>query len=243
MINFPDLIRSKRRREFDTYSDVERSSVLYHFLFLGFSSRELDKKILGLDSNLSRGWQSWGILQFLGLSAKHRGAFMNNSHSEVLSFLLNGMNADSDYALIYCYLRDYIDEHETSGSAVGEQAPDYITEDIAATHWLKYNLIGDADIDEEINERLRVMNNANTNEKSIKIGTRSYHYSSTTLKATVKSLYDYHCQICNMRIYRQGWSPSMSRKTQWNYLNADAHHIIPISWIFRPKLDADSCLS
>ena len=57
---------------------------------------------------------------------------------------------------------------------------------------------------------------------------RTEYYSNTTVKETIKNLYDFHCQICGDVILKTGWKPDMKRTDSWRYLSADVHHILPL---------------
>ena len=69
---FPDLDFSNRSREFNCYSEKQRSAVIYHWLVTGMTTREMDKEILGMDAR-SKGYQSHGIYRYLGLTGEHQG--------------------------------------------------------------------------------------------------------------------------------------------------------------------------
>lgn len=55
------------------------------------------------------------------------------------------------------------------------------------------------------------------------------YFSNGALKVSIKALYDYRCQICGSVIYKKGWHPELTRKAGWAFLNADVHHILPLS--------------
>ena len=74
-MKFPKIERSSRSREFDSYSSVVKAKVVYHYLFYGLSHRALDKEIIGLDPIKSKGWQSMGILHYLGLKNEHKNFY------------------------------------------------------------------------------------------------------------------------------------------------------------------------
>lgn len=87
MKRLPPLTSSNRRREYDCYPDNLRDKIVYEYLFLGKSHRKLDEEILGLDSEDSRGWQSMGVLHFLGLRNAYKGYFQGKQISEAIEFL------------------------------------------------------------------------------------------------------------------------------------------------------------
>ena len=64
---FPPLNKSNRDREYNLYSSIVKKNVIQAYLFEGLSHRALDEKFIGLDSVKSKGYQSMGILHFLGL--------------------------------------------------------------------------------------------------------------------------------------------------------------------------------
>lgn len=220
---FPLLKKSSRKREYNSYTEFERASVVYHWLFTRLGFRQLDEKCLGLDGNDSHGWQSMGIAHYLGLGRSHHGFFEGCPAQHALHSLRIIRNEDPALALIWCYLRDWMGEE-----VVAEQDPDYITQRVEAFHWIQKTLLGDID-DAKIDSQLLYMGSANPNEQTVRVGSKTYYYSNGALKESVKCLYDYTCQICKTQIYRPGWIRTLPRSVQWKYLNADAHHLIPLA--------------
>lgn len=66
-MNFPTLTRITRDREYNLYSSIIKDNIVYSYLFKGLSHRALDEEFIGLDPVKSKGYQSMGILHFLGL--------------------------------------------------------------------------------------------------------------------------------------------------------------------------------
>ena len=93
-MNFPPLKISDRIREYQNYTHEMRSRVVCRYLFEGISHRQLDEDVLSLDSSLSRGWQSMGILHYLGLRDEHKGFFNNMSIQQVIE-VLESQDGDS----------------------------------------------------------------------------------------------------------------------------------------------------
>ncbi len=62
-MNIPELKKSSRVREFNSYNQDIRDKIVYFYLFEGKSYRELDEELLNLNPEESRGWQTMGILQ------------------------------------------------------------------------------------------------------------------------------------------------------------------------------------
>jgi 5-methylcytosine-specific restriction protein A len=84
-MNFPNLETSSRRREFDSYDFGLQCQSVIAWLFHGQTHREIDEKVLGLDSSISKGWQSMGILHFLGLKGDSKGIFSGFSIDKAVS--------------------------------------------------------------------------------------------------------------------------------------------------------------
>ena len=246
MRTFPTLRRSERSREFNLYNDEQRSCVVYNWLFFrkkGF--RDLDTICLGLDGINSHGWQSMGIAHYLGLDERHHGFFEGATLSYALSVLLPLSFSDPGYGLIYCYLRDWGTSYKIDETIeemyVQEDNPLYHTERNEAAYWVIEELVsgsGEAGIDEHI---LR-LSTADSTKRRVRLNNRTVYYSQASLREAVKCLYDYRCQICSTRIYSPGWITTLPRKQQWRYLNADAHHIKPLSQDGPDTMDNLLCL-
>lgn len=103
-MKIPILKPTDRSREYNNYSQEERDKVIYNYLFSGLSHRDMDKKILKLDFDYSRGWQSMGILHHLGLKNEFKGLFTGMSEEEAIR-TLSELN-DSTYSeVINCITR------------------------------------------------------------------------------------------------------------------------------------------
>lgn len=72
--NIPNPSPSDRSGEFKNYQEHLRNEVVYKYLFEAKSHRGLDEGVLGLNPVESKGYQSMGILHYLGLKAEHKGA-------------------------------------------------------------------------------------------------------------------------------------------------------------------------
>ena len=78
----PSLKPSRRKREYELYDEPARDVVIYTFLFEGKGYREIDTDVLHFNQENSegwkadtKGWQSRGILSYLGLNRQHKGLF------------------------------------------------------------------------------------------------------------------------------------------------------------------------
>lgn len=97
----PKLQPSKRRREYDSYSDDLRSQVVRKWLFSDKTHRDLDEEVLGLDRENSRGYQSMGLLHFLGLKADFHGIFIGSAKDSAINAL---RDSDQDFSDIIKFL-------------------------------------------------------------------------------------------------------------------------------------------
>lgn len=228
-IDFPPLVFTDRCREFNDYDDSERAAVVYGWLVDGKTTRALDTECLGLDGTASHGYQSFGILHYLGLGGPHQGLFRNISKLDMMLFLQEKA-MDPHFCLIYHYLHDYFEFHGTLEEIPLPPADDsiYPEDDLKGQTWITSTLVKDAErkTPEGIDMLLKELPDKS---HRIVIRNRSICYSSREVKAAVKSLYDYKCQCCGDTIYRRGWQNTLSREEQWLHMSADVHHIRPLS--------------
>lgn len=85
--------------------------------------------------------------------------------------------------------------------------------------------------DEEI--RRKRLDRLKKYDKKLKAGkqevsSRSVNKSDPILKEDIKQLYRYKCQICGEQIRKFGWTAELSEQQEFEYLSADAHHIVPL---------------
>jgi hypothetical protein len=89
----PALEPVNRSREYQRYEDSIRDLIVYEYLFNSRTHRWLDEHVIGLNPDESRGYQSMGILHFIGLKDKHKGIFKDLSIEEAIQ-LLEQQNVD-----------------------------------------------------------------------------------------------------------------------------------------------------
>ena len=81
----PKLDLSKRDREFKQRNFEEISQIVHTWLFTNdVGHREMDRDILGLDPLSSKGWQSMGVLHYLGLKREFKGIFHNSELNQAI---------------------------------------------------------------------------------------------------------------------------------------------------------------
>ena len=101
-MEIPQLKPSSRSREYESYSDELRSDVVKGWIFDGLPHRTLDREVLGLDSAVSKGWQSMGILHFLGMKKEFQGLFNGLSTDEAIKRL---QEDPQDFSAIIKYIK------------------------------------------------------------------------------------------------------------------------------------------
>ena len=89
-MNIPLLRPSRRSREYNLYSNEKKSKIIIGWLFTDHKHhRGLDSEVLGLDSGVSRGYQSMGVLHYLGLKKEFKGIFLGKNLSDAMEILAN----------------------------------------------------------------------------------------------------------------------------------------------------------
>ena len=79
-MDIPDLVQYPKARsdEYEKYTYEQISRVVKQWLFIHDTShRELDREILGLDPNKSKGYEAMNVLHYLGLGPVFKGVFQN----------------------------------------------------------------------------------------------------------------------------------------------------------------------
>ena len=231
---FPPLNFSHRIREFNCYSEKQRAAVVYHWLVTGMATRKMDEQILGMNKS-SKGYQSHGIYRYLGLDRTHQGFFREWQISDIVSYF-HQLCRDPDYCIIFYYILDYLDQSsfsERDNLLIAETKEQQPEESLKDQTWIRNTWIGHASLlKRDINKRLLELPDVPYGTEGkviIKHGGKTEYYSNTTVKETIKNLYDFHCQICGDVILKTGWQDNMGRVDSWRYLSADVHHILPLS--------------
>ncbi len=228
---FPPLIHEDRIREFNSYSETERAAVVYSYIAEGLSFRRLDSEVLKCSFE-SRGWQSMGICHYLGLSATHKGFFAGWSGSDILHYLYR-CSSDPDICIIFYYVAKHLGE---SASLTDRDKNEVLMlestapkEELFEKDWIQNTLLKGTEGMEMIDHSLLSLPDAAGQGVPVIIRNTECFVRSTTIKESVKSLYDYRCQICGEVVLCSGWKHQMRRKEEWKYLSADVHHILPLS--------------
>lgn len=94
-MKIPMIKKSRRNREYESYTVEQHLAVVEGYIFEGLSHRMLDEKVLGLNSEYSHGYQSMGILHYLGITGEFKGLFKGLTTDEAIMELKN--TADISY--------------------------------------------------------------------------------------------------------------------------------------------------
>lgn len=86
--SFPDLTPSSRSGEYNEHKKF-KNEVVFEYLFNSRSHRWLDENVLGLNPEESRGYQSMGVLHYIGIKGIHKGYFENTDIQEAINLLEN----------------------------------------------------------------------------------------------------------------------------------------------------------
>jgi 5-methylcytosine-specific restriction protein A len=85
---------TNRSREYETYSPSLRGQIAYSFLTTKkLGHREIDKNILGLDPEYTRGFQAMNILKYQGLFKEHAGILVGASIESVIEQITSMANS------------------------------------------------------------------------------------------------------------------------------------------------------
>lgn len=223
---FPPLDTSDRKREFNLYSDQERASVVYHFLTDGMPTREMDRLLLHVDN--SHGYQSFGIYRFLGLRKEHQGFFRNWQLADIIAFF-HSRCSDPDLCLVFYYFLDYLDSSsfsQTDLSLIDDARVQFPEADLKDQSWIRNVWVADSS---DIDKRLLDLPDTDGRQGTVTVRRQTVHYSSSTVKESIKSLYDYRCQVCGDTILKTGWNSTLGRVDSWRFMSSDVHHILPLS--------------
>ena len=92
-IKLPKLNKGKTLRKYEEYSVEKTKKIFIGYMFNGLSHRKLDEMVLGLNSNITKGFKSMGVLHTYGID----GAFKNVFNGYSVEYVTTMMSKDSDY--------------------------------------------------------------------------------------------------------------------------------------------------
>jgi hypothetical protein len=121
-IYIPALEPKSRAREYNNYNDGIRDRVIYEYLFNSRTHRWLDENIIGMDTDYSRGYQSMGILHYIGLKGKHKGLFKDMDITDAIAEL--NQSRVSDFTLVILSLERLHNEVHEENQNMNESNDD-----------------------------------------------------------------------------------------------------------------------
>ena len=164
----------------------------------------------------------------------HIRAFSKDGQSRISLLISTSCAVILTTALFFYYLLDYLDKDDfstTDDALITETKNHQPEESLKDQTWIRNTWIGrGSNSEKDINVRLLELpdiHDGSVGKVSV-TKNRTEYYSNTTVKETIKNLYDFHCQICGDVILKTGWKPDMKRTDSWRYLSADVHHILPL---------------
>ena len=207
----PKLEKSSRNREYKAYNDEIRDLVVYKHLFSSMSNREIDKEIIGCDSSYTRGWQSMGILHYLGLVGSFKGIFKSLTVEEAIN-MLEESDVD-DYGDVVECLRRYKDNKYNS--------VDYYSDAVLISELNKGFIV------KEESENFSYAGVKKEKSAPAMIKGRKVYRRNKLTAINALSLAKYSCEI-------DANHPTFVRRiTNLNY--TEPHHLVPLS--FSDKFD------
>ena len=94
IVDIPILKRDDRSREYEYFSAEQHRAVVEAYLFEGISFRQIERDILGLDSDYFRGWRARSILRYLGIWPGFQGLFRGMTVAQAVAELQQTNCAD-----------------------------------------------------------------------------------------------------------------------------------------------------
>jgi len=108
----PKLNPSSRDREYKYRNFEEISQIVHTWLFANdIGHREMDRDILGLDPEFSKGFQSMGVLHYLGLKKEFKGIFLDVELNEAKTQLKSD---EQDFSFIIELLENTSEDYGES---------------------------------------------------------------------------------------------------------------------------------
>ncbi len=111
-MEIPKLKRSSRSREFNFWSSEIKDEIVYRYLFGEISHRNLESEVIGLEGKQKVGYQSMGILHYLGIVGSFKGIFKDMSIEDAITSMEEDIQ---DFSLIISMLR----RHKAGKSELG----------------------------------------------------------------------------------------------------------------------------
>lgn len=109
MQRLPSLQPVDRSREYNVYTERQREEVVFLYLFHSYSHRRLDEVVLALDPEISKGYQSMGILHHLGIIGDHKGLFSNYTVQKAIQLIK--YQGSEEYSQIGNMITRFTDRH------------------------------------------------------------------------------------------------------------------------------------
>lgn len=123
LFEIPEIEPGNRTREYNFYKGFLRNKAVYEYLFNSKSHRWIDKHVIGLNPDESKGYQAMNILHFIGLKSIHKGIFKNFSILEAIQLL---EQQSSDFGLVIESLLEYRQKNNNLETIMESAENEYI---------------------------------------------------------------------------------------------------------------------
>jgi 5-methylcytosine-specific restriction enzyme A len=200
-MTFPPLEPSSRDKEFNSYSVELRALSVQAWLFNGKTHREIDREVLGLDSSVTKGYQSMGILHYIGLKANTRNIFSGIDFADAINII--NSNSNNSSALI-----PYINFKSQSTGISLSQLIEKEQKEIQKSRF-----------DKPENRKAR-LKTANTKPKRIRVYTYIYERNPDVVAEALERA-NGKCEQCGQK------APFTRKSSDTPYL--EVHHMTPLS--------------
>lgn len=226
-IRIPPLDSTHRIREYNKYNDDIRAAIVFNWLTGRMSDRQMNDNFIPDALPTDNGRVAMNIREYLGLKAPHKRYFTGKTEYQILEELESAAQENPDFILLSYYFRLHM---KNSHSDLDYSQSSFASNEYLGKDFLMNTLLYKVSDNAEIDHRLLSLPDVEgKDKKTITIKNEEIYVRNRDVRESIKSLYDYRCQICNGIIYKIGWSQEFDRKQRWKFLSADLHHIHALS--------------
>jgi len=231
-MRIPKLKPSNRSGEYYSYSKGVRAKIFEFFLFKGITKhRELDEKVLNLNSTQTKGFESMNILHYIGLKKDFKNLFLEISVREAISILEKDTQ---DFTELIEHLEYLVLEQTQSAkinepiSRLQEQIPKHQAKTTQYDEKLNPDIITDEELYQKefiqkVQEDIKEFEEAKQNEILEEIvvvrkksNTKKSQEQRQTIKDYLSDTYKGYCQICGFTFRKVEDGKNSFEMFNWN---------------------------
>lgn len=138
-VKLPPLVKKRRKTEFGRYSITVIRDVIIQYIVEGKTHRQIDATVLGLDPKKSKGFQSFSILNFLGLNGPFKGIAKKCGLENIVKAFAE---SEDDYSSILQILKQVTDREPCIFTQTEEGTCEIIEDDFIELILTDYSLHG-----------------------------------------------------------------------------------------------------